>query len=101
MAHMYIVCWGASSCDDHGCAHANVGIHGVYSTRPAARLALVECKDQIIDDTRNDLDPDCECSYLVDELGIKVYGSEEEEYFDIDYTIGTDSCEVHITIIEQ
>lgn len=101
MANMYIVCCGASSCDDHGNAHANVGIHGVYTTRAGARIALVECKDQIIQETKHDLDPDGEFPEALDDLDIKVYGSEQEEYFEIDYTIGTDPCEVCIKIIEQ
>lgn len=98
---MYIVCWGASSCDDHGCAHANCGVHGVYTTKSAALAGLVECKDEMIEDTRMDLDPDEEFSDLMDELDIRVYGSEAEEYFEIDYTIGTEPCEVRITIIER
>ena len=97
---MYIVCWGASSCDDHGNAHANVGVHGVYYTKQAAILGLLECKNSMIEDTKKDLDPDGEFSDLVDELDLKVYGSEAEEYFEIDYTIGTDPCEVRISIEE-
>jgi hypothetical protein len=98
---LYIVCWGASSCDDHGNAHANVGVHGVYSTKSAALKGLVECKDSMIADTKYDLDPDGEEPELLDNLDIEVYGSEAEEYFEIDYTIGTDPCEVRIEIVEQ
>ena len=98
---MYIVCWGASSCDDHGNAHANVGVHGVYNTLGGARIALVGCKDQMIEEIKKDLDPDGEFPDLLDDLDIKVYGSEQEDYFEIDYTLGTDPCEVRIEIIEQ
>lgn len=98
---MFIVCWGAASSDDHGNAHANVGVHGVYTNKLAALAGLVECKDEMIEDTRRDLDPDGEFPELLEELDIRVYGSEAEEYFEIDYTIGTDPCEVHIRIIEK
>ena len=98
---MFIVCWGASSCDDHGNAHANVGVHGVYTTKSAALAGLVECKDSVIEETKRDLDPDGEFPDILDDLDIRVYGSEAEEYFEIDYTLGTDPCEVRITIIEQ
>ena len=98
---MFIVCWGAASSDDHGNAHANVGVHGVYTNKLAALAGLVECKDDMIEDTKRDLDPDGEFPELLDELDIRVYGSEAEEYFEIDYTIGTDPCEVRITIIEH
>ena len=97
---MFIVCWGASSCDDHGMAHANVGVHGVYYNRKVAEAGLLECKDQIIKDTIHDLDPDGEASDPLEALDIKVYGSLEEGYFDVDYTIGTDPCEVRISIEE-
>ena len=99
MENLYIVCWGASSCDDDGNAHANAGVHGVYKTKSAALEGLVECKDSMIADTKNDLDPDGEFPELLDD--IKVYGSEQEEYFEIDYILGTEPCEVYITISEQ
>lgn len=98
---MYIVCWGAGSCDDHGNAHANVGVHGVYFTKAGALLGLCECKDQVIEETKHDLDPDGEFPDLLDDLDIKVCGSEAEEYFEISYTLGTEPCAVRITIIEQ
>lgn len=101
MEKMFIVCWGASSCDDRGNAHANVGIHGVYSTRGGAKIGLVDCKDQLLEETKNAVDPDGEYPELLDELDIKVYGSEAEEYFEIDYILGTEPCEVCIKIIEQ
>ena len=101
MANMYIVCWGSASCDDHGNAHANAGIYDIYSTLNGAKYGLTACKDEMIADTKKDLDPDGEFPELLDELDIQVYGSEAEEYYEIDYTIGTDPCEVHIKIVER
>ena len=101
MANMFIGCWGAASCDDHGNAHANVGIYDIYSTKAGALYGLTACKDEMIQETINDVDPDGEFPDLLDELDIKVYGSEAEEYYEIDYTLGTDPCEVRITIVER
>lgn len=100
MANMFIVCWGAGSCDDHGYAHANVGVHGVYSTRAGAKYALVNFKDTLIEDTKHDVDPDGEYPELLDDFDIEVKGSEAEEYFEISYTLGTDPCAVRISIVE-
>ena len=55
----------------------------------------------MLEETKNAVDPDGEYPELLDELDIKVYGSEAEEYFEIDYILGTESCEVCIKIIEQ
>ncbi len=99
MEKIYVVCWGASSCDDDGNAHANAGVYGVYTTKSAALKGLVEFKDLMIEETKNDIDPDGEYPDLLDD--IKVYGSEQEEYFEIDYTLGTEPCEGYITISEQ
>lgn len=97
---MYIVCWGASSCDDRGNAHANVGVHGVYYNKQAAVLGLLECKNSMIEDTKKDLCFDEDSTETLEDMDIRVYGSEQEEYFEIDYEIGTDPCEVRISIEE-
>ena len=96
---MFIVCWGAASCDDHGAAHANAGVHGIYPTLENAKRGMTAFKDEVIADTKKDLDPDNELSF--EDLDIQVYGSEAEEYYEIDYTLGTDPCEVYIKIVER
>lgn len=97
---MFIVCWGAASSDDRGNAHANVGVHGVYTNKLAALAGLVECKNSMIEDTKKDLCFDEDSPETLEDMDIRVYGSEQEEYFEIDYTIGTDPCEVRISIEE-
>ena len=98
---MFIVHWSCGSCDDHGTAHANVGIYDVYSTKAGAKYGLTACKDEMIQDTANDLDPDGEFPELLDDLDIEVSGSEAEEYYEINYLIGTEPCAVRITIVER
>ena len=101
MEKLYIVCWGSGSCDDHGNAHAYTGVYGLYKSKAQALRGLVACKDQTVSELKDDLDPDNEFPDLVENAGIKVYGSEAEEYFEIDYTIGTEPCEVYIKIEEK
>lgn len=96
---MFIVCWGAASCDAHGNAHANAGVHGVYPTLENAKRGLTAFKNELVAETKKDLDPENELSF--EDLDIQVCGSEAEEYYEIDYIIGTDPCEVHLKIVEQ
>lgn len=101
MEKIYIVCWGTGSADQDGCAHAYCGVHGVYRDKTEASKNLVSCKEEIFNDIMNDLDPDGDMPYIIEEANVQVYGSEAEEYFEIDYTLGTDLCEVYIKIEEK
>ena len=98
MEKLYVVCWGSGSCDDRGNAHAYAGVHGVYSSKARALKGLVECKDVIYNEAIQSGDPE-ELEY--DEPSIQVYGSETEEYFEVNYTIGDEPCEVYIKIVEE
>jgi hypothetical protein len=91
------VVWSTGSCDDHGSAHSFAGVHGTYKSDESAKRGLEECKNEIYEDVLNDLDPDNEFSDIRDE--VKVYGSVEDGYFEIDYTIGTDPVEAYIGIV--
>ncbi len=101
MEKLFIVCWGSGSCDDHGNAHAYTGVHGIYRDKASALKALVDYKDETYNDILNDLDPDGDYPECVKDANVRVYGSEADEFFEIDYTIGTDPCEVHIRIEEK
>ena len=95
---MYIVHWGSAFSDDDGNAKAYCGIHGVYTTKAAALKGLVECKDVTYDEVVQNEEPDT-LQYAIDNT--RVYGSEAEEYFEIDYDFGAGPCEIHIKISEQ
>ena len=101
MEKLYVVHWASASCDDDGNAHAYCGIHGIYNTKSAALQGLVNCKDETYKEVLNDIDPDGEFPELIDETEIRVYGSEAEEHFEIDYVLGTEPCEIYITITEH
>lgn len=95
---VYAVVWGTGSCDDHGNAHAFSGVHGIYKSEASAKKALEECKEEILSDIHTDLNPDGDCPEYEEEAHVQVYGSVEDGYFEIDYTIGTDPVEVSIQI---
>lgn len=95
---VYTVFWSTGSCDDHGCAHAFGGVHGIYKSEESAKQALEACKDETLADIKNDLNPDADMPECEEEADIQVYGSVEKEYFEIDYTIGTEPVEVYIGI---
>ena len=93
---VYVVFWSTGSGDDHGNAHSFSGVHGIYKSEESAKRGLKECKDETLYDIYQDLDPDEELPATRDD--VQVYGSVEDSYFEIDYTIGTDPVEVYIGI---
>jgi hypothetical protein len=100
MEKLYIVCWGLGSCDDQGRAHSYCGIWGVFKTKESALEGLVKCKDEMYNEILTDIDPDGEFPDLVDDADIQVYGSEKDEQFEIDYSLGIEPCELTIKIEE-
>ena len=98
MEKIYIVHWGSAFSDDHGDAKAYCGVHGVYSTKAEALKGLVECKDVTYDEVVQNEELET-LQYAMDNT--RVYGSEAEEYFEIDSTIGAGPCEIHIKLSEH
>ena len=99
MMVVYAVIWGSSSCDDDDNAHACTGVHGIYTTEELAKAGLEESKLAIIADAQEAFDPDDEMPDDFDRE-VKVYGSLEENYFEVDYTLGTEPVEVRTEIIK-
>lgn len=98
MEKVYVVCWGSGSTDDRGNAHAYSGTAGVYRNKEDALKALETYKDMTLDDVYNDLDPDGE--FPEERDSVHVYGSVEDEYFEIDYALGIEPVEIYIGISE-
>ena len=98
MEKLYIVHWGSASSDDDGNAKAFCGIHGVYASKDEALKGLVECKDICYDETVQSDDPE-ELEY--NKSRTRVYGSEREEYFEIDWDFADVTNELYITISEK
>lgn len=91
------VVWSTGSCDDHGNAHSFAGVHGIYKSEESAKRGLKECKDETLYDIYQSLDPDEELPSIREE--VQVYGSVDDGYFEIDYTLGTEPVEVYIGIV--
>ena len=97
---VYVVCWGSSGMDDDCNAHAYTGVHGVYISEEKAKKGLEECKDECYNDVVFGPEYDDEAREQVKQ-NTHVYGSVNENYFEIDYTIGDNSCEIYITLVEK
>ncbi len=94
MEKLFVVCYGSASQDDHGNSHAYSDVHGVYASKESALKGLVECKDECYNEMVNDPED-------YEERSIQVYGSEAEEYFEIDYDFCGTPCEIYIKIVEK
>ena len=90
------VIWSTGSCDDRGNAHSFAGVHGIYRSEDSANKGLEECKQDMLNEIYSNLDPDGEFPDARNE--VKIYGSTESGYFEIDYTLGTDPVEIYIGI---
>lgn len=97
---MFIVGWSCGSCDDHGCAHTNMDICGVYYKKEVAECALETCFKEQVEAITKDLDPDGEFPDLVENAEIETDGSVEDWCFEIRYTIGTEPVVVRLVIVE-
>ncbi len=94
---LYIVCWGSAGQDDDCNSKAFCGVHGVYKTKADALKGLVECKDVCYDEVVQDEEPE---TLEYNKSRTKVYGSEAEEYFEIDYDFADVTNELYIKIEE-
>ena len=98
MEKVYIICWARAMGGDGIPTDASAGSDGVYINREQALKALTKSKDEwisVIYDAEEVEDKD-----LISK-SLQVYGSEAEEFYEIDYTAPDDtSVEIHITLQE-
>lgn len=99
MEKVYIVCWARALGGDGLPVDASAGSDGVYINREQAIKALTKSKDEWISVIYENLD-DAEDKDMISK-SLQVYGSEAEEFYEIDYTAPDDSLvEIHITLHE-
>ena len=99
MEKLFIVCWGSAGQDDDLNSRAFCGVHGLYKSLPDAKNGLLECKNQMYSEVVDN--PDYEEEERDNaKATTQVYGSVDEDYFEIDYSIGDVRCEIHIKIEE-
>lgn len=98
MKQVYIVCWGSAGQDDDGNSKAYSNVHGVYAFLDDALKGLEECKNECYEEIVNNPDYDEEERELA-QVNSQVYGSVNDNYFEIDYNIGDTSCELYISLV--
>jgi hypothetical protein len=102
---VYIVHWGEGTIDDNGNTSSYCGVHSVHTSLECARKSLVQCKDETIADLEapfiEDAESEEEKQGQLDELNIQVYGSEAEDYFEIDYDSWDVRNEIYVGITEK
>lgn len=97
MEQVYVVCWSSAGQDDDGNSKAFAGVHGVYVFEDDAKKGLEECKNDIYREITENPDYDEEDMAEV-MASTQVYGSANDDYFEIDYTLGDVPCEIYITL---
>ena len=97
MDKVYVVCWSSAGQDDAGNSKAFAGVHGVYVFEDDAKKGLEECKNDIYREITENPDYDEEDMAEV-MASTQVYGSVNDDYFEIDYTLGDVPCEIYITL---
>lgn len=98
MDKVYIVCWSSAGQDDDGNSKAFAGVHGVYSFLDDAKKGLEECKNDCYREITEN--PDYDEEDLAEVLkSTHVYGSVNDDYFEIDYTVGDVPCEIYICLV--
>lgn len=100
MKKVYIVCWGSAGQDDNGNSKAYSNVHNVYLFKDDAKKGLVECKDECYNEIVNNPDYDEEDRGEA-AINVSVYGSIEDDYFEIDYFVGDAPYELYITLVEK
>jgi hypothetical protein len=97
MDQVYVVCWSSAGQDDDGNSKAYCGVHGVYAFQDDAKRGLEACKDEIYSEIVDNPDYDEEDREEV-KASTHVYGSVNDDYFEIDYELGGVPSEIYIKI---
>lgn len=97
MDKVYVVCWSSAGQDDDGNSKAFAGVHGVYVFEDDAKRGLEACKDEFYSEIVDNPDYDEEDREEV-KANTQVYGSVNDDYFEIDYELGGVPSEVCIKI---
>jgi hypothetical protein len=97
---VYVVCWGNATQDDDGNNSAYSGVHGVYCFPDDATKGLEECKTELLNQIINDPDLDEEDREEI-KNSVQIYGSANDGFFEIDYSLNDCSPQLYIHIIKK
>jgi hypothetical protein len=95
---VYLIIWGSAYADDRGACNAYCGCEKHFYNKERALKALTECKDAYVQGLLEDAEDEEERKEL--ESYITVYGSESEEYYEIDCELFDIPSEHHIRLQE-
>lgn len=100
---LYVVTWGTACMEgpeDEATADAFCGCVGIFSNELEAKRQMTAYKDDFIYELTEDLDEDDATREEI-EGTLEVYGSEKEEYYEIDYNIFGKSYECYVRLEEK
>lgn len=95
---IYLIIWGSAYADDRGACNAYCGCENYFYNKERALKALTKCKDEYVEGLLEDAEDEEERKEL--ENYITVYGSESEEYYEIDCELFDIPSEHHIRLQE-
>jgi hypothetical protein len=97
---VYVVCWGNASQDDDGNSAAYSGVHGIYAFEDDAKKGLADCKEEILKELTEDPNLAEEDKQEIKDT-VQVYGSVQDDFFEIDYETGGIPCEIYIHTVKK
>lgn len=99
---MWAITFGTASQDDHGNSHAYCGCIGIYSDKEQALNALLAEKESSVADIKSNYSEEAEDADELQSLinSIQVYGSTQEEYFEIDFDLADSRAEYYLRLEE-
>lgn len=101
--NIWVVTWGTANMegtDGEENASAFCGCVGVFTDKANAQKNMTTYKNTFIAELTEDLDEDDATREEIEET-LEVYGSENDEYYEIDYNIFGKSYEVYIRLEEM
>ena len=72
----------------------------MYTSKESAKVGLEECKQRVLNELSEAVDPDGDMPELMDEIDLVIDGSADEEYYRIEYTLGCEPVNELIKIEE-
>lgn len=94
---VFNVVWGRGAYTEDNTVNTYAGVHGTYFAEADAKKGLEECKQEFFDEVLNnpDLSDDDKESFR---HNVQVYGSVNDDYFEIDYTVDDRPVEIYIQL---
>ena len=96
---LWVLTFGNASSDDDENANAFCGCVGIFNSELEAKRQMTAFKDDFIFGLTDELEDEDDIAEIKN--SIKVYGSEKEEFYEVDYTVDDITAECYIRIEEK